>query len=236
MLNEYFKYRSVKDKYWCENIESVTTSLTTAIALETARWHHIGLALKVAVGKEIKLPLAPDCLQFLAQNAPEGSYLLLQHSLKLLDKNSTVADFVQMRDLMRQYLPTLAPDEAGEIYIAAINFCIRQINLGERSFMQEAFMLYQEGLESRALLVRGNMLPSPTYYNVHVLAHRCGERAWAIQFLDTYQAYLPKAERQNFYQYNLAIYSFMLEDYQAVLGRLLNVHFNEVYLNAPCLL
>jgi hypothetical protein len=232
LQHEYFKYKAMKERSWPDNLEATTNALTTAFALETLRWNSTVIQQKNATGKSITLPLTESSRQFLS-TLPDtpGTYALFQQSNVMLEKTGTIQDFQDMRSLMRKYIHTLSQEEKREIYLSAINFCIRQINQGDRSFMKEAFTLYQEALESRALLDRDAILQTHTYYNVHVLAHRLGERAWAKTFLDRYQEYLPKGERKNFYQYNLAIFSFMLEDYQSVLGTLIHVQFNELYLN-----
>ncbi len=229
--NEWFKYKRIKTSVWPENLQATSDALTRACSLEVVRWGSTGQAWHQATGQQLSLPLLEAAQATLKPEPQLGAYELFAQTNRVLEPTSTVSDFDALRALMRNQIRLLSLEERREVYLAAINFCIRQINQGERSFMHQAMELYKEGLESKALLVRGNALQPHTYYNVHVLAHRVGEREWAKHFIDTYQAYLPKAERENFYQYNLAIYSFMLEDYKSVLGILLNVRFNELYLN-----
>ena len=231
LQNELFKYRTMKDRTWPENLQTTTDALTKAFALETMRWNSTAISQQNATGQSAVLPLAGASEAYLRENLNKGAFALFQQSDIILQKNSSPVHFAEMRSLMYSHINELSLEESREIYLSAINFCIRQINQGDRSYMNEAFTLYKEALESRALLDRGTILQTHTYYNVHVLAHRVGEREWAKTFLDKYQKYLPKAERNNFYQYNLAIYSFMLEDYPNVLGILVDVHFNELYLN-----
>jgi hypothetical protein len=232
LQNEWFKYKTMKERSWPANIEATTTALTKAFSLEITKWNSTTIAYTHNTGQVINLPLALPSMEFLQTNqAVSGAFQLFQQGSKILEKTASASDFQQMRHLMQQYIDQISVEESREVYLACVNFCIRQINMGNKDYMNEAFTLYREGLERRALLDRENELPTNTYYNVHVLAHRVGEPEWAKHFLDTYQVFLPRAERENFYKYNLAIYSFMLEDYQKVLDILIEVHFNEIILN-----
>jgi hypothetical protein len=231
LQNEWFKYRAIKERSWPANIEATTTALTKAFSLEITKWNGTTTAYTNNTGQVVSLPLAQPSIEYLESDQQEGAFYLFRQGSKILEKTSSAADFYEMRRLMEQYIQQISIEESREVYLSCINFCIRQINTGNKDFMKEAFKLYREGLERRALFDRENELPTNTYYNVHVLAHRVGEPEWAKTFLDTYQIYLPREERENFYKYNLAIYSFMLEDYKKVLDILMEVHFNEIILN-----
>jgi hypothetical protein len=231
LQNEWFKYHSIKSRSWPKNIEIATAALTKGFALDMARWNRTVTTIKNTTQKEIHLPLAAPSLDYLETLPADGIYKLTKQSNLILEKTSVAAEYQEMRMLMKAHIEEISTEESRDFYLATINFCIQQINKGDKTYMHEAFKLYREGLESKALLDRENQISTNTFYNIHVLAHRVGERAWAKQFLDTYQAFLPRQLRENYYQYNLAIYNFMLGDYQKVLDILIEVRFNEIFLN-----
>ena len=120
--------------------------------------------------------------------------------------------------------------ELRDIYLLAINFCIKKLNAGERQYIREAFELYRLGLENGALLENG-ILSSYTYKNITRLGMNLNEMEWVGQFLENFKKHLPPRERDNSWRYNLAFFHFQQADYDSAMRLLRLVDFNDVLNN-----
>ncbi|MCB0566145.1 MAG: hypothetical protein KDD01_17375 [Phaeodactylibacter sp.] len=138
--------------------------------------------------------------------------------------------FIRLTEMMERHWAAFPPDEAHDIYLLAINYCIRRLNQGERQYIREAFELYRKGLE-RKLLFRQGELSKFTYNNVLMLAIALEEWEWSEAFLETFKSYLPARERENIYRYNQAIYYFSKPDYGRAMELLQRVTFRDVLYN-----
>ena len=182
-----------------------------------------------AVVRSVSPNVENDTVLFGAVETPENPedpclllYVYLLTALRDLDEG---AFFEAKRGIMAHW-GLFRENERRDLYLLALNVCIRKINSGHPAFLREAFELYRNGLENRALFVNG-FLSRFTYKNVTTAGIRSGEKAWVRQFLEDYKPYLPPRERQQTYLYNLAVYYFRLPDYDAALGLLREANFGD---------
>ena len=84
-------------------------------------------------------------------------------------KNNTITKsekhFQELKKLIQQYWKIIPPNEIRDIYLYAINYCIKRLNSGERHFIREAFELFRSGLKNETLLEEG-VLSSFSYKNL----------------------------------------------------------------------
>ena len=117
------------------------------------------------------------------------------------------ADFQQLKTLIQKHWRLFPSSEIRDIYLFAINYCIKRLNAGDRDFIREAFELFRSGLENETLLEEG-ILSSFTYKNITRLGIALLENDWVEQFLETYKKYLHPRERENAWRYNLGFFLF----------------------------
>jgi hypothetical protein len=140
------------------------------------------------------------------------------------------AAYRELRGHMENQAGFLPQEEQYEIWIHAINFCIRQANRGQIEYLRELLGLYQEALQRDLLLERGQLSPS-NYKNMVTVGLRVGEYTWVRRFIQTYREVLPPAFRDNAYTYNLAVYYYTLGHYEQVLELLREVEYDDVFYN-----
>lgn len=149
---------------------------------------------------------------------------------KMLSDAEPQIHFAELRALVEQYWTLFPQHEIRDIYVAAINFCIRQLNTGARSFIRDALDLYRSGLE-RGIIFEDGFLSKYTYNNILLLAVALEEWDWARQFLEDYCNNLPHRDRDSAYRYNLATYYFRKKDYPRAQEILRHVEFRDAFYN-----
>lgn len=133
--------------------------------------------------------------------------------------------FYSAKSLLKTCEGLLKARELRQLYLMALNYCIRKINSGKSDFMREAFDLYRSGLESRVLFENG-VLSRFTYHNAVTAGLYQFEFEWVREFIESYKAFLPPRDRHQAYQFNLATYYFRLPDYDAAMELLRNADFD----------
>ncbi len=138
--------------------------------------------------------------------------------------------YTPVSDFIRQRIHLLPAPALQNIYNYLQNFCIQQINLGNRRFLRELFELYRFQLEQNLLIVEGH-LPEWHFKNIVTTGLRLDEHAWVRSFLENYRSSLRPEVEENAYSYNLAAYFYHLEKHDEVLRLLLQVEYTDVRYN-----
>jgi hypothetical protein len=138
--------------------------------------------------------------------------------------------FNLLKSLLQEHAARFSVAETHDLYLLAINFCIRRINQADERFFREIFDLYQSGLQHGALLEDGT-LSRWTYNNIAVTALRLQEFEWVRQFLHDYAAFLPESHREGAFNFNIARYYYDTGDYRQAMRHLLKMEYDDVLQN-----
>jgi len=103
-----------------------------------------------------------------------------------------------------QFFPTA---EIRDLYLLAINYCVKKINEGMINFYREALDIYQQGLEKKWLL-ENNVLSRFTYHNIVKAGLKTANFDWTAQFISTYKNNLARSYRASSYAYNQALLTY----------------------------
>ncbi len=117
-----------------------------------------------------------------------------------------------------------------ELYVIAINYCVKQVNKGDKTFFKEMLSLYQQGLTSNVLIDRGR-LSRFVYHNAVAAALQTEEFGWARDFILKYRELLDKKHRESAFRFNQARLAFAQQNYEEALTLLNTAHFQDVLLN-----
>ncbi|MCB0587886.1 MAG: hypothetical protein KDD06_21515 [Phaeodactylibacter sp.] len=229
---EQHEYNLRRRRSGGENLQELANALTTFYLSDLLRYSCTILIAQKLSQQEYDLEIVEGMMRLVKGRTTvlAPAVQVYYQAYQALSAPEEEARFTRLKELMEQHWPVFPPDEANDIYLLAINYCIRRLNQGDRQYIREAFELYRKGLE-RKLLLREGELSKFTYNNVLMLAIALEEWDWSAAFLETYQAYLPARERDNVYQYNQAIYYFSKPDYGRAMELLQRVTFRDVLYN-----
>ena len=137
--------------------------------------------------------------------------------------------FLELKALLAEAADWLDTQELGEVFIYAINFCIRRLNMGDADFFREVFDLYKIGLERSVFLENGH-LSRFTYKNIVSAALKLGERDWVRDFIGQYTPLLAETYRHSYCNFCLARYYYDCRDFEKAEPLLQNLQSNDVFL------
>lgn len=132
-------------------------------------------------------------------------------SLQLSKDGSQV--FQTLLQLLQKEEQSLAESVRKDIYGHVLNYCIRQINIGNHVFLQHAFELYVHLLKGGELLHEKKLSPQQ-YKNINALACRLKHLDWAANFLEEYRPLLSDQHQGMAYKYNKAVLHFHQTHYR----------------------
>jgi hypothetical protein len=181
---------------------------------------------------EERTPLSLRYVEQITEQDLEGQptvqlYFYLWKALKTPDE---AQHFERAKALIWQYADVFDEKERREIYLAAINYCIRRANQGHAHYLREVFQFFSKGLETRALFENGQ-LSIFTFKNAVSAGIGVQEFAWVRSILEDYKPYLPTRGRADAYNYNLAAYYFRLPDYEKCMDLLRSTEFHDPLTN-----
>ena len=124
--------------------------------------------------------------------------------------------------LIRENAASIETSELKNIYLYAINICMRKIRQGEGEYLSIGLGLYEDGIRNKSLL-DNNYLSHWTYNNIVKLALRLERFEWIEKFIYNYNGVLQEEFRENAFHYYLAELYFYKRNYDEAL-----IHLHQV--------
>jgi hypothetical protein len=165
-----------------------------------------------------------------AESNSESTVQIYENLLLALRDPTNETAFFNVKRLLGENWHLFRGNERRDLYLLALNFCIRKINGGQRQFMREAFDLYRSGLANQALFEQG-YLSRFTYKNVVTAGLALGETDWVRDFIENSQQHLHPRERHKAYCYNLAVWYFQQPNYDEAMTLLRETDFADALTN-----
>lgn len=213
-------------------LQTMTDSFGVYVAINTLRQGCATLVQKTSPEKQLAIPYLNETLRLVEQGffAEMPAVQIYYFGYRAMIQPDDHQSFIELKERLSHFTEIFPNDELRDIYILAINFCIRRLNAGERQYIQEAFNLYRLGL-ARKIFLENASLSRFTYRNILNLALALGEWDWSLQYLREFAEYLPAKDRDNIFRYNLATYYFRRPDYERALDLLRQVEFRDMLYN-----
>ena len=147
--------------------------------------------------------------------------------LSLKDVTNT-NHFEKLLELLAVHAHEFAKNDAKEMYTYALNYCARQINIGNKEFLHRIFEIYQKLIEQELLLNDQEISPW-TFKNIIVVGLRLNKIEWVEGFIEDFNPYLPESFHSNALNYNLSYVHFKKKEYAQALELLQQVNFTDIY-------
>jgi hypothetical protein len=155
---------------------------------------------------------------------------LYYYCYRFLTEQYSLDYFQKFRAELRQNGRFFPDTELKELYLLAINYCIRKINEGTEPFTREGWELYQEGLEKGFLLENKRLSPF-TFNNIVAFGIKLGLYAEVEQFIRAYNTFLETGLQESLLSFNLARLEYKRGHHAAALRLLQTADFKDLVNN-----
>lgn len=228
---ERYAFSESQKRTQSNNLAAVGQTLDTYLLAAKLKQSCLQLAHQAVYQVDYDYTFLPALLQFLdGSNFLENPAIALYYHCYRALTEGDEAHFRKFRNLLDENFTQFSKLEIKDLWLLAINFCIKRLNTGGRAYVQEAFDLYRIGIE-QGILLEQEVLGRFTYKNTVALGLSLGQTVWVHDFIEKYKEALEPAHRENFYQYNLARYFFTLKNYGSAMELLVKVGDNDLLLN-----
>lgn len=183
------------------------------------------------VASDYQINLMDEILDYLDDNPLSEQPVIAIYStiLKLSLEPTKEEYFHQLIGLLNNHSHLFLQNEAKDMYILAVNYCVRQIHKGNDSFDKNLFGLYQIMIEKN-VMIYNNIISPWTYMNVVTIGVR-NDIDWTETFIHKYSEFLHDNFKENAYNYNLAYLYFYQERYDDAMSLLNKVVYSDVFYN-----
>ncbi|MBK8427398.1 MAG: hypothetical protein IPL27_16105 [Lewinellaceae bacterium] len=155
---------------------------------------------------------------------------LYYYCYRFLTEPVSLLYFQKFRTELQQNGHFFPDTELKDLYLLAINYCIRKINEGGEPFIREGWELYREGLEKGFLLENRRLSPF-TFNNIVAFGIKLGVYADVEQFIRHYQSFLEPAQQESLVSFNLARLEYKRGNHNTALRLLQTADFKDLVNN-----
>jgi tetratricopeptide (TPR) repeat protein len=187
--------------------------LTAYFCAEYLRTTAMVLAQEAFAKAEHKLPFLHTVLQMSAMlQTPHEVVQMYAHLVQVFMHPEQAEHFARWKETFNAIGKSLTRKEQREVFLIGLNYCIKQMNSGQRTYIREAFDLYKQALTAEILQENG-WLTAATYKNIIRIGTALEEHTWVAEFYEQQKKALHLREREDAYAYNGAFLYFHRKEY-----------------------
>jgi hypothetical protein len=138
--------------------------------------------------------------------------------------------FSVLKKILTDHAALFSSEERRNVYLLAINFCIKRLNSTQTQYVREVFDLYQHGIKHEVFLENG-LLSRFTFNNITAAGLNLKEYDWVRQFIDKYQFFLSENHREATYHFNIARYYYEIGNRKAAQEHLRQMGYDDALQN-----
>ncbi len=228
---ESYHFKAKSDPGTDQHLQEISDEMDLHYSLRKLRHACLLLSHQAVYQRSFDLGMLPDLLQHIHEkNLLAVPSLAVYYFCYLTLDFQKEEDFQQFKHLLLEHGHCFSHTELRDLYLQAINYCVRQINKEQTHYFNEVIDLYKAGLETQSLLENG-VLSRFTYHNIVVAGLYTGAFNWVEDFIYTYKAYLDKRYRESSFSFNQARLAYGRKRYEEALPLLQKANYRDLLLN-----
>ena len=215
-----------------EALQSLSNTLD--LSYFTAKLRHICLLLthQKVYQSEFDIGMLDEILNYISskellQEPAIACYYYYYHTLIEPENGEHFQHFKRSLFEHSQQFPQ---EEIRDLFLLAINYCVKKGNSGSQAFIHEMLDLYKAGLATDVFLDQGE-LSHFTFHNIATAGLKTKEYKWVGTFIEGYKNRLPKQHRESSYSFNQARLAYAQGQYETALPLLQKANYRDLLLN-----
>lgn len=230
LRTEYYTHSIIKRK--AMDIELLALSEDLDLYYVTQKLKQVGniISYKNMFKSEHELELLDEVLALINRKKLNDNPLIkiLLSSYNSMLHPEEEEHFYQLKESLMNYVQNIDINELKDLYILAINYCIKKINTGNKAYFYEIFEIYKLGLKNDILEENGKISPY-TFKNIVSIAIGIEQYDWLAVFLEEYENKILGEFAKDFYTYSLARFYFALKKYDEAMDLLQEMDIKETF-------
>jgi hypothetical protein len=213
------------------NLQEVSNSLDTAFLADKMRLACLMQAHQTVYQTDYELNLLEKLMEYV-ENGPMlevPAIAIYYYNYKAIDDKEDESHFQNLKQQLFEHGDLFPQSESRDLYLLAMNYCIRRSNAGVEKYQRELFELFRSGLEKKILLQNG-VLSRWTFKNAVTTGTLQKEFEWTERFIHNFKVYLEPKYRDNFVHFCLAKLYYEKEEFQEAMGLFSKVDLDDMFL------
>ena len=229
---EEYRFQAAQRRTSDHNLQAVTDNLDIAYFSQKLRQACLLLSHQTVYKKEYRFGLIEAILK---QVEMEGllsvpAIAVYYYGYQSLAHPDQSEYFNQLKKVLVGDGQKFPNNEIADLYLLAINFCIKKHNEGEQRYLQDEFDLYKDGIEKGYLLNNG-ILSRFAYRNAVTTGLVLKKDKWVEHFIHQYKDNLEAPHRKSMFPFNLARLAFQRRQFGEALQLLQQSEYKDLLLN-----
>jgi hypothetical protein len=229
---EQYRFSSAHRRMSELNLQQLSDTLDIAFVARKLRFACLAVSHQTVYKTEYDLGLIPSLLEHvegkqLHRIPAIGAYYF--GFLTLTEPNQGMY-FVQFKQTITDHGDKFPQEELGDLYLLAINFCIKRYNEGDHQYVKDEFELYRQGL-AKKLFLKNNTLSRFSYRNIVTVGLVMEEFDWVENFIHEYRPHLDPGYRASMFSFSLARLEYSRKNYKEALHLLQKSDYKDLLLN-----
>ena len=214
------------------NLQETSDKFDRAFITSKLKQACLMLAHQKVYKVEYEIGILPGILQYiLDKNLLDIPAISVYYYIYKLSVSETdEAAYSKVRELISECANFFSNSEAADVYLMAVNYCIRQLNKGNRNFVNDIFSIYKEGIELKIFIIDG-FIDRFLFRNIVTAGSYLKEFDWLEKFTDEYQHYLDPKYRDDYVNLNKSVIYFHNKDYNSAMRLLTQHDFKDTLIN-----
>jgi len=157
-----------------------------------------------------------EIIEYTRKSYLSDPMISLYYYLYVLMQDGQVLNYQLARDLFQRCIIIQNKEEIKDALLLLINYCIKQINQGDKTFEKEVLEYYKIGISNEILLENKKLSPF-TYGNAVNISIKKGELEWVNFFIEKYRFSLDTELAEDYYSLNKSKLLFAEKKYEEAL-------------------
>jgi hypothetical protein len=230
---QQYQFLSVKERDAPKNLQELSTKLDLRFLSQKMRDACLLLAHQAVAKQKYNFGLLNVLIPYI-QNEPE----VLEHpsiALYYYYYQATVEEdgetyFQKFKSVFLESTDAFDEEELQGLYIHAVNYCIKKINIGKEDYQLELFDFYDVGLDLKILLDENEILSPFTFNNITKLALRLDKIDWTQRFIGSYKRFVEPQYHETYVHNAYSMLYFAQGKYEDTMIRLQQVDYKELFI------
>jgi hypothetical protein len=215
------------------NLQEVSNQLHYFTIAEILKQACIAISIERVSAQSFDFPLLKSCLALVEETPTlkEIPAIYMYFVCYRLSVDGGDDNFEELDALLHHNEAHFTQSEIKDVFIIALNHCIKELNLGKSLYAQHAYRLYLRGLEKGFLLENG-MLSRFTFKNIAFIGiKKLRDYEGVLTFIHNYQHYLHENYREGTVMFNMATLFVEQKRYEKAMPILQTIEFEDVLWN-----
>lgn len=229
---EQYRFTATNSRTAAHNLQAITDSLDTAYFSQKLRQACLLLSHQAVYKTDYQFGMLDEVLAHVEAQQLLGipTIAVYYFCYRALTQPEQPDYFHQLKKLLVEECEKFPPHEMADLYLLAINYCIRHYNLGNPAYLADEFDLYKEGLR-RSFLLNNGIVSRFSYRNVVTVGLKLQAFDWVENFVHEFKKKLEPKHQESMFSFNLARLAYERRQHGPALQLLQKTEYTDLLLN-----